>query len=201
MAMAVAAIMENVRRGIAIREGFLGNPTAVIGMSAMWLIPQFVILGFAEAFNATAVIGMSTIWLIPQFVILGFAKAFNAVGQLEFYYSQLPKSLGSMAMAFFTVGMAFSDLLGSLITIIVNAVMSSGEKISWLSSNLNRGRYDYYYWLLAALSFLNFLYFLVCCRTYGPYEKASTISDKKEDLKEGLLSNSREFPSSSAQVA
>ncbi|KAF6138226.1 hypothetical protein GIB67_011066 [Kingdonia uniflora] len=172
MAMAVAAIMENVRRGIAIREGFLDNPTAVIGMSAMWLIPQFVILGFAEALNS--------------------------VGQLEFYYSQLPKSLGSMAMAFFTVGMAFSGLLGSLITIIVNAVTSSGGKLSWLSSNLNRGRYDYYYWLLAVLSFLNFLYFLVCCRLYGPYEEASTISDKKEYLKEGLLSKSREFPGSSA---
>ncbi|KAF6165332.1 hypothetical protein GIB67_018776, partial [Kingdonia uniflora] len=167
MAMAVSAIVENIRRSTAIREGFLDNPTAVIEMSATWPIPQLVILGIAEAFNC--------------------------IGQMELYYSCLPRSMASIPMAFCTMGMAFSSLVGSLIIDIVNAVTSSGGKVSWLSSNLNRRCYDYYYWLLAALSLLNFIYFLVCCWACGPCQEASMVSDDKDDLKEVLLAKSREL--------
>ncbi|KAI3857197.1 hypothetical protein MKW98_010611, partial [Papaver atlanticum] len=58
---------------------------------------------------------------------------------------------------------------------------------SWLSSNLNRGHYDYYYWVLAVLSFVNFLYFLVCSWAYGSdknEEDIRVLRDEGEDVKE-----------------
>ncbi|KAF6138231.1 hypothetical protein GIB67_011071 [Kingdonia uniflora] len=105
MAMGVAAVVENIRLGVAIQEGFLDNPTAVIELSASWLIPQFVILGAIEAFAG--------------------------VGQIEFYYSLLRKSIASFAMPFQTLGTAFFGFVGSLLIRIVNAVTSSGGRY-WL---------------------------------------------------------------------
>ncbi|KAA8525272.1 hypothetical protein F0562_007127 [Nyssa sinensis] len=70
VAMAVAGITESIRREKAIKEGLEDNPDAVVDISALWLVPQFALLGLAEAFNA--------------------------IGQLEFFYSELPQSMSSM---------------------------------------------------------------------------------------------------------
>ncbi|KAA8525274.1 hypothetical protein F0562_007129 [Nyssa sinensis] len=70
VAMAVAGITESIRREKAIKEGLEDNPDAVVDISALWLVPQFALLGLAEAFNA--------------------------IGQLEFFYSEFPKSMSSM---------------------------------------------------------------------------------------------------------
>ncbi|GKV16227.1 hypothetical protein SLEP1_g26899 [Rubroshorea leprosula] len=54
MAMVTSAIVENIRRKKPIQEGYLNNSNAVLDMSAMWLIPQYCLLGLAEAFNGIA---------------------------------------------------------------------------------------------------------------------------------------------------
>lgn len=141
IALLVAGFVESIRRSNALKQGLADKPNAVMDMSAYWLIPQLVILGLAEGFNA--------------------------VGQIEFYYSHLSKSMSSIAMAIFTLGMAVSSLVSSLLVDIVDTATSAGGKVSWLSRNLNRGHVDYYYWLVSFLCLLNFFYFLVCCRIYG----------------------------------
>ncbi|KAK9100937.1 hypothetical protein Scep_024367 [Stephania cephalantha] len=141
MALTASALVENARRTRAIREGLIDNPVAVVDMSAMWLIIQHCLTGLAEAFNA--------------------------IGQIEFYYSQLPKTMGSIAVALFTLGMAVGNLVGSLIVSVLDEVTKKGGRESWVTNNLNRGRYDNYYWVLAILCALNFVYFLGCCWLYG----------------------------------
>ncbi|GAY48740.1 hypothetical protein CUMW_114030 [Citrus unshiu] len=44
----------------------------------------------------------------------------------------------------------------------------SGGKQGWIPSNINKGHYDHYFWLLSALNMANFVYFLACCKAYGP---------------------------------
>ncbi|XP_021739184.1 protein NRT1/ PTR FAMILY 1.1-like [Chenopodium quinoa] len=153
VALIVAAIVESVRRKAAINHGLQDNPRGVLDMSAMWLVPQLVLLGLAEGLNA--------------------------VGQIEFYYSHLSKSMSSIAMAIFTLGMAVSSIVGTLLVELVDTITSTGGKISWLSSNLNKGHVDYYYWLVALMCFINFVYFLVCCRLFG--SSGSHTSHKKSD--------------------
>ncbi|KAF9613529.1 hypothetical protein IFM89_008446 [Coptis chinensis] len=172
LAMALGAIVESIRRKSAFEEVLRDEPKSVGNMSAMWLIPQFSLTGLAEGIHSVA--------------------------QLEFYFSQLPKTMSTLGMALFTLGTAFAGLLGSLIFTIVNNVTKSGG-ISWLSTDLNKGQYDYYYGLLTFLSLLNFVYFLVCCRAYGPCEETrARVPNEREDLKEGLLSKTNDqFPSSS----
>lgn len=138
----VAAVVESHRRRTAIREGFADNGRAVTDMSAMWLVPQHCLAGLAEAFNA--------------------------IGQIEFYYDELPRAMSSVGVALLFMGMGVGNLMGSVIIELVDHVTKSKGGVSWLDDNLNRGRYDSYYWLLAILGLVNFLYFAGCGWAYGP---------------------------------
>ncbi|KAF9613530.1 hypothetical protein IFM89_008447 [Coptis chinensis] len=173
LAMASAAIVESIRRRTAIEEGLSDQPRSVVKMSAMWLIPQLSLIGFAEGIYGVA--------------------------QLEFYYSELPKTMSTLGMALFTLGTAFAGLFGSLLFTIVDTVTKRGGEVSWLSTNLNKGHYDYYYALLTFLSLLNFVYFLVCCRAYEPCEDMRTKApNERDELKKELLCKSNDhFPSTS----
>ncbi|MED6140100.1 hypothetical protein PIB30_089929 [Stylosanthes scabra] len=144
--MVVSALVENMRRRKAIREGFIDNPEAVLDMSAMWLIPHNVLNGMAEAFNA--------------------------IGQSEFYYSEFPRSMSSIAAALYSLGSAIGNLIASLIFSIVDNITSKGGKESWVSDNINKAHYDKYYWVLAIMGALNLVYYLVCNWAYG-----ATIED------------------------
>ncbi|KAB2072130.1 hypothetical protein E1A91_A08G278700v1 [Gossypium mustelinum] len=139
--MVASAIVEYTRRKIAIEEGLSDEPPAVVHMSALWILP-FYILG-------------------------GLAEAFNGIGQIEFCYSELPKTMSTIAANIYGFGTFISNLVASFITSMVNNVTKRGGE-SWISSNMNKGHYDYYYCLLAGLSMLNFIYFLACCKAYGP---------------------------------
>lgn len=157
LSMVVAAIVENVRRRKAIRQGFLNSPQALVSMSATWLVPQYCLVGLAEAFNA--------------------------IGQTEFYYSEFPKSMSSIAASLFGLGMAVANLLASVILSAVSHLTSKGGKESWVSNNINKGHYDSYYWVLAVLSAINLLYYFICSYFYGPcVEQGTKVSDEGKSM-------------------
>ncbi|KAK6788980.1 hypothetical protein RDI58_012779 [Solanum bulbocastanum] len=167
MSMALSAITESIRKQKAIEEGHEDDPHALVNMSAMWLVPQYLLLGVAEAAHA--------------------------VGQIEFFYSLFPKSMSSIASAMYTIGTAVSSLVGSILVSGVDWLTSTGGKTSWLSSNINKGHLDYYFWLLAFLSLLNFFYFVMVCRLYetgndGSSRLSHVAEDKECDYR--LLSES-----------
>ncbi|XP_021742270.1 protein NRT1/ PTR FAMILY 1.2-like isoform X1 [Chenopodium quinoa] len=141
MSMLVAGIVENVRRERAIAQGFVDS-------------------------NGQAVL-MSAFWLVPQYIFSGLAEAFNAIGQNEFFYTEMPKSMSSIATCLFGVGMAVANLLASLIFNLVNDITKREEE-SWVSSDVNKGHYDYYYWFLATICSFNMLYYMICSWCYGP---------------------------------
>ncbi|CAN4124270.1 unnamed protein product [Withania somnifera] len=124
--------------GIAIDAGFQDDPNAVLNMSCMWLAPQLALYGVAEALNV--------------------------VGQIEFIYTQFPKTMSSFEAAIYPFGLALASLFSSLLVSVVDGVTSAGGNTSWLASNINRAHMDYFSWLMTFLSVINFLYFLVICR-------------------------------------
>ncbi|CAN4094750.1 unnamed protein product [Withania somnifera] len=155
ISMALSAITENIRRQRAAEEGHKNDPSALVNISAMWFTPQYALLGVAEA-------------------------AYS-VGQVEFFYCLLPKSMSSIASAMATTGTAVACLAASVLVSGVDWLSSTRGKTSWLSSNINRGHLDYYFWLLAFLSLLNFLYFLVVCRFYEPDHERSRLCHEAEE--------------------
>ncbi|PIN08309.1 H+/oligopeptide symporter [Handroanthus impetiginosus] len=161
-ATATAALVERTRRATAIRQGLAETPTVQVDMSAMWLIPQHCLTGLAEAFNA--------------------------IGQIQLYYSQFPKSVASIAVALFFLSLAIANLIGSLIVNIADHVSKRDGRESWVSSNLNKGHYDYYYWILTVLSFANLIYFSFCSRAVE-YDEEGKVWDEVavEEDKNGVV--------------
>ncbi|KAK9155553.1 hypothetical protein Sjap_003033 [Stephania japonica] len=98
----------------------------------------------------------SVFWLVPQYFIVGAGEAFSYVGQLEFFIREAPERMKSMSTGLFLSTLAMGFFLSSLLVTIVDKVTHHG----WIRNNLNNGRLDYFYWLLAVLGVFNFLAFL-----------------------------------------
>ncbi|KAK1551183.1 hypothetical protein Q3G72_031590 [Acer saccharum] len=145
LSMALWAIAETMRRDLAIKQGFSDNPTGVVNMSVMWLLPHFIMDGLAEAF---------------------YMVAAN-----EFLYCEFPRTMSSMAVGLSGIAMSVASLVASSILNAVDYVSKIGDQESWVSNNINKGHYDYYFWLLASFSMANFVYYLSCIKAYGPCKK------------------------------
>nr|GMC49178.1 protein NRT1/ PTR FAMILY 1.2-like [Ipomoea batatas] len=142
LSVVVAAVVETVRRSLANKEGYSEEPEGIIKMSVLWLVPHLMFVGFAEAMNAVA--------------------------QNEFFVSEFPQSMASIASNLLGLGSAAGSVAASFLMTAINDMTEGGESGSWISSNINKGHYDYYNWILAGLSMANMLLFLFCSRAYGP---------------------------------
>uniref|UniRef100_M4F485 Major facilitator superfamily (MFS) profile domain-containing protein n=1 Tax=Brassica campestris TaxID=3711 RepID=M4F485_BRACM len=109
---------------------------------------------------------MSAMWLIPQLVLAGIADAFGAIGQMEFYYKQFPENMRSFAGSIFYVGGGVSSYISSFLITTVHRMTQNSAGGNWLAEDLNKGRLDYFYFLLAGILAVNFAYFLVMARWY-----------------------------------
>ncbi|KAG8379094.1 hypothetical protein BUALT_Bualt07G0052400 [Buddleja alternifolia] len=117
--------------------------------------------------NRGSVSPMSALWLVPQLALAGLAEAFCAIGQVEFFYKQFPENMRSIAGSFFFCGMAAASYLtGFLISVVHRVTEGSTGGGNWLPEDLNKGRLDYFYYLVTGLCVLNFGYFLACAKWY-----------------------------------
>eukprot|EP01018_Ginkgo_biloba_P022312 Gb_32483 [translate_table: standard] len=121
--------------------------------------------GFEEKFFVSMP-GMSAHWLSIQFCLIGLAEVFAGVGSIEFFYEEAPDAMRSLGTSFATTAGGLGCFLATFLNTVVKSVTSKDGHTSWLDQNINKGRYDYYYWFCALLSALNFLFFLVCAHLY-----------------------------------
>ncbi|OIT00126.1 PREDICTED: protein NRT1/ PTR FAMILY 6.4-like [Nicotiana attenuata] len=120
-------------------------------------------------------------WLVPQFFIVGAGEAFAYVGQLEFFIREAPEGMKSMSTGLFLSTLSMGYFVSSLLVSLVTKV----TKRSWLKSNLNKGKLDLFYWLLAVLGLINFLVFIVfSMRHQYKVQHLSSLEDSKEELKD-----------------
>ncbi|KAF2307423.1 hypothetical protein GH714_027052 [Hevea brasiliensis] len=144
VSVAWAGFFERYRRNYAIKHGYeFGFLTPMPDLSAFWLLIQYCLIGIAEVFCI--------------------------VGLLEFLYEEAPdamKSIGSSYAAALAGGLGC--FAASILNSIIKSVTGSPEKRqpSWLSQNINTGRFDYFYWLLTVLSVINFCAFLYLAHRY-----------------------------------
>ncbi|KAG2327952.1 hypothetical protein Bca4012_036987 [Brassica carinata] len=127
---------------------------------------------------------MSAMWLIPQLVLAGIAEAFAAIGQMEFYYKQFPENMKSFAGSIFYVGAGVSSYLASFLISTVHRTTEHSPTGNWLAEDLNKAKLDYFYFMLAGLMFVNFLYFLLMARWYrykGTHDEVSYVVETVEE--------------------
>ncbi|XP_061954635.1 protein NRT1/ PTR FAMILY 2.11-like [Populus nigra] len=109
---------------------------------------------------------MSGMWLIPQLALAGLSEGFNYIAQIEFYYKQFPENMRSIAGSAFFAGGALSNYLCGFLVSIVHQITSGSKTGDWLDDDLNKGKLDYFYYVIAGLGILNFGYFLLCAKWY-----------------------------------
>ncbi|CAJ1931675.1 unnamed protein product [Sphenostylis stenocarpa] len=152
LSMVAAALVEKVRRDMAN-----ANPTP---------------LGIAP---------MSVLWLVPQLVLMGLCEAFNAIGQIEFFNKQFPEHMRSIANAFFSCSFAGASYVSSALVNTVHHATRTHSHPDWLTNDINYGRLDYFYYLVAGIGVLNFIYFLFVAQRYQ-YKAIGDLQDKAQDV-------------------
>ncbi|XP_057825245.2 protein NRT1/ PTR FAMILY 3.1 [Cryptomeria japonica] len=68
-----------------------------------------------NAVHGHPVVEESALWLVPQHVIIGFGDAFLSVGKIDFFYTEFPETLRSTATALVAAGLAVGSYLSSLL--------------------------------------------------------------------------------------
>ncbi|KAH9322841.1 hypothetical protein KI387_017480 [Taxus chinensis] len=111
---------------------------------------------------------ISVFWLLFQYVVFGMAEMFTFAGLMEFFHSEAPAGMTSMATAFSWTSLSMGYFLSSVLVDIVNAATRNITKSNgWLAgNNLNRNHLNLFYWLLSILNMLNFLNYLLWSRWY-----------------------------------
>ncbi|KAK4748544.1 hypothetical protein SAY87_015130 [Trapa incisa] len=107
---------------------------------------------------------VSVFWLVPQFFFVGAGEAFTYIGQLDFFLRECPKGMKTMSTGLFLSTMSLGCFLSSVLVAAVHR-LASGNK-PWLANNLDHGRLYNFYWLLAILSGINFVVYLMCSKWY-----------------------------------
>ncbi|KAL9246423.1 hypothetical protein vseg_019959 [Gypsophila vaccaria] len=149
LAMAAAALVEVKRKEVAITHNLV---------------------------DSTKPLPITFFWIAIQYALLGSADLFTLAGMLEFFFTEAPSSMRSLATSLSWASLAIGYYLSSVIVSIVNDATSRGHRKGWLSGgNLNRYHLERFYWLLCVLGGLNFVsYMFWACR----YKYRSTGSKK-----------------------
>ncbi|CAN8243948.1 unnamed protein product [Cochlearia groenlandica] len=141
IATLVAGFVEIKRKRAAIESGLVDKPHETVPISFLWLVPQYGLHGIAEAFMS--------------------------IGHLEFFYDQAPESMRSTATALFWMAISIGNYTSTLLVTVVHRFSAKPDGSNWLpDNNLNRGRLEYFYWLITLLQVLNLFYYLWCAKIY-----------------------------------
>ncbi|KAL4572354.1 hypothetical protein LXL04_019127 [Taraxacum kok-saghyz] len=117
-------------------------------------------------------IPMSIFWQVPQYFLIGCAEVFTFIGQLEFFYDQAPDAMRSLCSALSLTTIALGNYLSTVLVTVVAEMTTKNGQPGWIAENLNKGHLDYFFGLLAALSLVNLLVYVVIAKWYT-YKKVS----------------------------
>ncbi|KAI3743790.1 hypothetical protein L1987_56857 [Smallanthus sonchifolius] len=102
---------------------------------------------------------LSIFWQTPQYVLVGIAEAFTYVAQWEFFAAQVPDKLKSIGLGLSMCSSAMGSYTSNIILSVVMKITSKKGKPGWVPANLNDGHLDRFFFLCAALTALNLVFF------------------------------------------
>ncbi|XP_028768238.1 protein NRT1/ PTR FAMILY 3.1 [Neltuma alba] len=117
--------------------------------------------------HSLATIPISVFWLLPQYSLHGVAEAFMSIGHMEFFYDQSPESMRSTAMALFWAVISVGNYFSTLLVTLIHKFTRRPDGSNWLpDNNLNKGKLEYFYWLITLLQLINLVFYLWCAKRY-----------------------------------
>lgn len=134
VAMAAAALVENKRKGVAADSNMI---------------------------DSSSPLPISFFWIALQYLFLGSADLFTLAGLLEFFFTEAPTGMKSLATSLSWASLAMGYYMSSVLVAVVNSATGSGGRQGWLSgSNLNRNHLERFYWLMCVMSAVNFVQYV-----------------------------------------
>ncbi|XP_062204951.1 protein NRT1/ PTR FAMILY 5.2-like isoform X2 [Phragmites australis] len=115
--------------------------------------------------------------LLPQFVLMGVADAFLEVAKIEFFYDQAPEGMKSLGTSYSMTSLGVGNFLSSALLSTVSHITQRHGRRGWILNNLNASRLDKYYGFFALLNCANLLVFFVVCRLYVYNAEVSRVVD------------------------
>lgn len=109
---------------------------------------------------------ISVLWLAPQFILLACCHVFATVGHTEFFNNESPDGLRSIANSLLCLNVSAASNLSSFIVNIVHSFTGKQGQPDWLDGDINKGRLENFYFVVAAFGLLNMLCFIACSRSY-----------------------------------
>ncbi|GMP77553.1 hypothetical protein CsSME_00033798 [Camellia sinensis var. sinensis] len=126
---------------------------------------------------------LSIFVLLPQFVLMGSADAFLEVAKIEFFYDQAPEGMKSLGTSYAMTSLGIGNFMSTFLLSTVSRITKQNGHQGWILNNLNASHLDYYYAFFSILNLLNFVFFLGMCKMY--VYKAE-VSDSMEILTQEL---------------
>ncbi|KAJ9567279.1 hypothetical protein OSB04_003245 [Centaurea solstitialis] len=156
MAMAVAALVESKRKRVAFEDGLM---------------------------NSKEPLPITFLWVSLQYLFLGSADLFSLAGMMDFFFTEAPFSMRSLATSLSWASLAMGYYLSSVLVSIVNHVTGTFHHTPWLYGiNLNHYHLERFYWLMCVLSGLNFLVYILWAKSYKYGLKSTNSSNETQML-------------------
>lgn len=127
--------------------------------------------------KATGPSSLSIFWQIPQYVLIGASEVFMYVGQLEFFNAQAPDGLKSFGSALCMTSISLGNYVSSLLVSIVMKISTEDHMPGWIPGNLNKGHLDRFFFLLAALTTIDFVIYIGCAKWYKSIKREGQFNE------------------------
>ncbi|CAB4262666.1 unnamed protein product [Prunus armeniaca] len=173
------------RKATLVRIG-CGLACSVLCCVAAWQVEGKrlkLVSGERREHGTSKTIPMSAVWLVPQFVLLGLMKGLALNGLTEFLADRIANNDRLRARYYYASHI--SDLIlgvGKLVTASSILVF----RRSWFHPNINGSRLDRFLELLTYLSLANLIYYM-CISVYFYRNEKSRKSANKGDKQSSLL--------------
>ncbi|XP_020090528.1 protein NRT1/ PTR FAMILY 7.1 isoform X2 [Ananas comosus] len=154
----------------------------VIGMLAMVVAGVLEIERLKRVSVPNMPSSLSILWQIPQYALIGTSEVFMYVGQLEFFSGQAPDGVKSFGSSLCMASISLGNYVSIVLVTIITSVTATSQRPGWIPGNLNSGHLDRFYFLLAALSFIDFVAYVMCAMWYKGIKFAATEEDEENIL-------------------
>ncbi|KAK7843464.1 protein nrt1/ ptr family 6.2 [Quercus suber] len=151
----------------------IGLVLSIFGMVAAALCERKRLSVVKAVSGTTSTLPISVFYLIPQYFLVGSGEGFIYTGQLDYFITGSPKGMKTMSTGLFFTTLALGYFGSSFLVSVVKKVTGSKNGQGWLVGNINYGRLDYFYALLAVLGAINFIMYLVCAAWCRPTKAKS----------------------------
>ncbi|XP_027187499.1 protein NRT1/ PTR FAMILY 2.13-like isoform X2 [Cicer arietinum] len=161
---ALAKVTKQVEGIKSLQKIVIGNIFSILVMVSAGLVEWYRRnMAISNTYGTKPI---SAFWLAPQYIMLGFCEVFLLIGYIEFYNSESPQKMKSIGNSLHYLMLACSSYAGVLVINIVNKVTQRNGGKGWLNNDINVGRLDYYYFLISGLGAINLVYVIFCAKRY-----------------------------------